>query len=51
MKTHQAKRINPKSLNGIEELLDFELRKIDHLIASVGGRMTDNNQGVDMALW
>ena len=48
---HQAKSINLESLDGIEELLNLKLRKIDHLIASIGGRMTDNNQGIDMALW
>lgn len=49
--THQGKCTNLEPLNGIEELLDLKFRKIDHLITSVGGRMTDNNQRVYMALW
>ena len=48
---HQGQIVNSECLNGIEKLLEVKLRKINHLIASIGGRMTDNNQRVDMALW
>lgn len=48
---HQEKCINLKSLDGTQEQLHLKLRKIDHLVASVGGRMTDHDQRVDMALW
>ena len=48
---YYGKCINLESLDGFEELLDLKLRKIDHLIASIGSRMADHNQGVDMALW
>ena len=34
---HQEKCINLESLDGSEKLLDLESRKIDHLVASVGG--------------
>lgn len=40
---YQAERVNLKSLYSIEELLDFIFRKIDDLIASIGGCMTDDN--------
>ena len=40
---HQEKSINLEPLNGIEQLLHLKFRKIDHLIASIGGRMTDHD--------
>ena len=48
---HQGKCVNLEPLNGREERLDFKFRKIDDLIASIGGRMTDHNQRIDMTLW
>ena len=41
---HQEKCIDLKSLNGTQKQLHLKLRKIDHLVTSVGGRMTDNDQ-------
>lgn len=40
---YQGKHVYLEPLNGIEELLKFKFRKIDHLITSVDGCMTDNN--------
>lgn len=47
---HQEKCVNLESLNGIQEQLHIKFRKSDHLVASVGGRMTDHDQRVDMTL-
>ena len=48
---HQEKCADLEPLNGREERLDLKFRKTDHLIASVGGCMTDHDQTIDMALW
>ena len=48
---YQAKHINLEPLNGCEKLLHLKFRKNDHLITSIGGRLTDQYQRVDMALW
>ncbi len=48
---HQEKCADLEPLNGREERLDLKFRKTDHLIASVGGCMTDHDQRIDMALW
>lgn len=50
-RTYQEQCIYSKPLNGAEKLLNLKFRKIDNLIASIGGRMTDHDQSVNMALW
>ena len=49
--TYQVQAIYIEPLDGLEKLTDLESRETNHLITTIGVRVADNHQRVDVAVW